>query len=52
MEVAALAATLDRTPDATAAFVVSPTYFAAAADAAAVAAVCHQRGVLLVVDEA
>jgi arginine/lysine/ornithine decarboxylase len=52
VDAAALAATLDRTPDATAAFVVSPTYFGAAADVAALADVCHERGVLLVVDEA
>lgn len=47
-----LAATLDRTPDATAVFVVSPTYYGAAADVRALADVCHHRGVLLVVDEA
>jgi arginine decarboxylase len=47
-----LAATLDRTPDAVAAFVVSPTYFGAAADVAGLARVCRERGVALVVDEA
>ena len=48
----ALAATLDETPDAIAAFVVSPTYFGAAADVRGLAAVCHERGVPLIVDEA
>ncbi len=48
----ALAATLDETPDAVAAFVVSPTYFGAAADVRGLAAVCHERGVPLIVDEA
>jgi lysine decarboxylase len=47
-----LADTLDRTPNATAAFIVSPTYFGAAADIRALAEVCRRRGVALVVDEA
>jgi arginine decarboxylase len=47
-----LAAALDRNPDAVAAMVVSPTYFGACADVAALAAVAHERGVPLVVDEA
>jgi lysine decarboxylase len=47
-----LAAALDATPDAVAAMVVSPTYFGACADVAALAAVAHERGVPLVVDEA
>jgi lysine decarboxylase len=47
-----LAAALDQTPDAVAAMVVSPTYFGACADVAALAAVAHERGVPLVVDEA
>ena len=47
-----LAAGLDATPDAVAAMVVSPTYFGACADVAALAAVAHERGVPLVVDEA
>ena len=47
-----LAKTLDRAPEAIAAFVVSPTYFGAAADVAALAGVCHDRGVALIVDEA
>ncbi|MGE0068203.1 MAG: aminotransferase class I/II-fold pyridoxal phosphate-dependent enzyme, partial [Solirubrobacterales bacterium] len=47
-----LAAGLDETPGAVAAMVVSPTYFGACADAAALAEVAHERGVPLVVDEA
>jgi arginine decarboxylase len=47
-----LAAALDETPDAVAALVVSPTYFGACADVAALAAAAHSRGVPLVVDEA
>jgi arginine decarboxylase len=47
-----LAAALDETPDAVAALVVSPTYFGACADVAALAEVAHSRGVPLVADEA
>jgi len=47
-----LAAALDETPDAAAAFVVSPTYFGAAADVRGLAEVCHERGLPLIVDEA
>lgn len=47
-----LAAGLDETPGAVAAMVVSPTYFGSCADVAALAAVAHDRGVPLVVDEA
>src|SRR4051812_20199482 len=47
-----LAAALDQTPEAEAALVVSPTYFGACADVAALAEVAHSRGVPLVVDEA
>ncbi len=47
-----LAAALEQTPDAVAAMVVSPTYFGACADVAALAEVAHARGVPLVVDEA
>jgi arginine decarboxylase len=47
-----LAAALEETPDAVAAMVVSPTYFGACADVAALATVAHERGVPLVVDEA
>ena len=47
-----LAAALDETPEAVAALVVSPTYFGACADVAALAEVAHSRGVPLVADEA
>jgi len=47
-----LAAALDATPGAVAAMVVSPTYFGACADVAALAEVAHGLGVPLVVDEA
>lgn len=47
-----LAAALADAPDAVAAMVVSPTYFGACADIAALAAVAHRHGVPLVVDEA
>ncbi|HET7573795.1 MAG TPA: aminotransferase class V-fold PLP-dependent enzyme [Solirubrobacterales bacterium] len=47
-----LDAALEATPDAVAAMVVSPTYFGACADVAALAEVAHSRGVPLVVDEA
>lgn len=43
---------LDETPGAVAAMIVSPTYFGACADVAAMAEVAHGRGVPLVVDEA
>ncbi len=42
---------LDRTPEAVAAFVVSPTYFGAAADVGGLADLCHERGVMLIADE-
>lgn len=48
---AAVDAALAATPLATAAWVVSPTYFGAVADVAGLAAVAHARGVPLVVDE-
>lgn len=47
-----LAATLDAHPRAKAALVVSPSYFGAAADVRTLAAVCHARGIPLIVDEA
>lgn len=47
-----LAAALDATPDAVGAICVSPTYFGACADVAALAGVAHERGLPLVVDEA
>jgi len=48
----ALAEALDGAPNANAAIAVSPTYFGAVADIAALAEVAHSRGVALVVDEA
>jgi len=47
-----LAAALDATPNAVAAMIVSPTYFGACADVAALAEVAHSRGRPLIVDEA
>jgi arginine/lysine/ornithine decarboxylase len=47
-----LAAALDANPEAVAAMVVSPTYFGACADVAALAEVAHSRDVPLIVDEA
>ena len=49
---ASLAAALDAEPDAVAAMIVSPTYFGAVADVAALAEVAHSHGVPLAVDEA
>ncbi len=46
-----LAEALDRCPDAAAAIIVSPTYFGASADVAALVEVAHSRGVPLVADE-
>jgi lysine decarboxylase len=43
---------LQATPRATAAWIVSPTYFGAAADVRALVEVAHGRGVPLIVDEA
>jgi arginine decarboxylase len=48
----ALAATLDATPDARAAFIVSPTYYGTGADVEGCAEVAHRAGVPLVVDQA
>ena len=48
----ALAAALQRTPGAQAAFIVSPTYYGMAADIAGCAEVCHAAGAALVVDQA
>src|SRR6201999_3229364 len=47
-----LAAALDATPGAVAAMVVSPPYFGACADVAALAEVAHLRDLPLIVDEA
>jgi arginine decarboxylase len=49
---AALARALDDAPDAVGAITVSPTYFGAIADVGSLAAVAHDRGIPLVVDEA
>ncbi|HEY1855323.1 MAG TPA: aminotransferase class V-fold PLP-dependent enzyme [Solirubrobacterales bacterium] len=49
---ASLEAALAATPKAVAALIVSPTYFGACADVAALAEVAHGRGVPLVADEA
>ena len=49
---AALEQALSETPDANAAFIVSPTYFGMAADVAALAEVAHGAGMPLVVDQA
>jgi lysine decarboxylase len=48
----ALEEALDATPGATAAFVVSPTYYGVAADIPALAEIAHSHGVPLVVDQA
>jgi len=48
----ALRDALARTPDASAAFVVSPTYYGMAADVAGLAEVAHAAGVALIVDQA
>ncbi|HTU14250.1 MAG TPA: amino acid decarboxylase [Solirubrobacterales bacterium] len=48
----ALSEALDRCPDAAAAVIVSPTYFGASANVAALAEVAHSRGIPLVADEA
>jgi lysine decarboxylase len=48
----ALAAALDATDGVRAAFIVSPTYYGMAADVEGCAAVCHERDVPLVVDQA
>ena len=48
----ALADALDRCPNAAAAVIVSPTYFGASANVAALAEVAHSRGIPLVADEA
>jgi arginine decarboxylase len=48
----ALERALSETPDAVGATIVSPTYFGAVADVAALAEVAHARGVPLIVDEA
>src|SRR3954447_17671209 len=51
-EVAEFAARLDEHPEAKAAFVNTPTYYATSADIAGLAAACHERGIPLVTDDA
>ena len=48
----ALAMTLRAAPDASAVFIVSPTYYGMAADISGLAEVAHEAGVPLVVDQA
>jgi len=52
VEPAALAAALDANPDAKAFVVVSPTYYGVTSDIAALADLCHARGVPLICDAA
>ncbi|MFE0582667.1 aminotransferase class I/II-fold pyridoxal phosphate-dependent enzyme [Streptomyces sp. NPDC058874] len=47
-----VAAALERTPDAAAVYIVSPSYFGAVADVRAIADTAHAAGVPLIVDEA
>nr|WP_281271682.1 DegT/DnrJ/EryC1/StrS family aminotransferase [Gryllotalpicola protaetiae] len=49
---ARLAEALDRTPDAKAAYLVSPSYFGATVDVPALAEIAHTHGVPLIVDAA
>ncbi|HEX5165284.1 MAG TPA: DegT/DnrJ/EryC1/StrS family aminotransferase [Thermomicrobiales bacterium] len=52
IEPAAVAGALDVYPDAKAVVIVSPSYVGVSSDLAAIAAICHGRGVPLLVDEA
>ncbi len=47
-----VAATLEAHPDVKAVYIVSPTYYGAAADLESIAEIVHDRGVPLLVDEA
>lgn len=47
-----VAATLDAHPEARAVMIFTPSYYGTSADVAAIAAVCHERGVPLVTDDA
>ncbi|MFD9162258.1 aminotransferase class I/II-fold pyridoxal phosphate-dependent enzyme, partial [Streptomyces sp. NPDC059558] len=47
-----VAEALDRTPDAAAVYIVSPSYFGAVADVRTLADIAHAAGVPLIVDEA
>lgn len=49
---AAVAQALERCPDAVAVYITSPDYFGVCSDIAGLAAVCHRRGVPLLVDNA
>jgi len=49
---ATVRATLERHPGVRAVYIVSPTYYGVAADVAGIAAVAHEHGVPLLVDEA
>ena len=50
--VAEVRSKLDANPDARAVFVLNPTYFGYTSDLREIANLCHERGVLLLVDEA
>ena len=52
LSIAAAAAALDAHPEAKAMLVVSPSYFGITSDIPALAALCHARGVPLIVDAA
>ncbi|MBA2239658.1 MAG: PLP-dependent transferase [Solirubrobacterales bacterium] len=52
LEPEALDRALSEAPDASAALIVSPTYFGAVADVAGLVEVAHSRGVALIADEA
>jgi len=49
---AAIAAALQHNPDASAVLLVSPTYEGVCSDVGAIATLCHQQGIPLLVDEA
>lgn len=49
---AAVAAALDRHPQAKAVFMLSPTYYGVCGDVAGIAQICHDAGLPLIVDEA
>jgi arginine decarboxylase len=52
LDPAAVAAVLRRYPDAKAVMIVSPTYYGGCSDVAAIANICHQHDIPLLVDEA
>ena len=49
---AAVAAALDKDSSIKAVLLTSPNYYGVAADVAAIAQICHERGIVLLVDEA